>query len=110
MIHERRAEEVMSQRQSYVLSAIVLILMSRQPLRPDEPAAQANALPAGAVSRLGTSRFLNFGRVFSVAFSPDGKTLAAGSWDGTVRLWEVATGKELHQFHDQKTPVRTVAF
>jgi WD40 repeat protein len=110
MIDERRAEEIMSQLQCYGLPAIVLILISWQPLRPDEPAAQTDALPAGAVSRLGTSRFLNFGRVFSVAFSPDGKTLAAGSWDGTVRLWEVATGKELHQFHDQKTRVRAVAF
>jgi WD40 repeat protein len=86
------------------------MLICGQPLRPDEPAAQADLLPAGAVSRLGTSRFLNFGRVFSVAFSSDGKTLAAGSWDGSVRLWEVATGKELHQFRDQKTPVRAVAF
>jgi WD40 repeat protein len=29
--------------------------------------------------------------VNSVAFSPDGKTLAAGSADGTVRFWNVAT-------------------
>src|SRR5262249_36356161 len=109
-IHERRAEEVMLQLESHVLSGIILMLMSGQPPRPEEPAAQADALPAGAVARLGTSRFLNFGRVFSVAFSPDGKMLAAGSWDGTVRLWEAATGKELHLFHDQKTSVRAVAF
>jgi WD40 repeat protein len=32
--------------------------------------------------------------VWSVAFSPDGKTLASGSRDETIRLWDVKTGKE----------------
>jgi RNA polymerase sigma factor (sigma-70 family) len=34
------------------------------------------------------------GRVYAVAFSPDGKTIATGASDRTAKLWEVATGRE----------------
>ena len=34
------------------------------------------------------------GTVFGVAFSPDGKTLASGSRDGMVIVWDVATGRK----------------
>jgi len=39
--------------------------------------------------------------VMSVAFSPDGKKIVTGSVDKTVRIWDVATGKELHKFDEQ---------
>ena len=32
-------------------------------------------------------------RVNSMGYSPDGKTLASGCDDGTIKLWDVATGK-----------------
>ena len=34
------------------------------------------------------------GYVNSAALSPDVRTLATGTFDGTIRLWDVATGKE----------------
>jgi RNA polymerase sigma factor (sigma-70 family) len=48
-------------------------------------------------------------RVDSLAFSGDRKTLASGSADGTIKLWDAATGKETATFK-AGTPVGCVAF
>ena len=40
--------------------------------------------------------------VDAVAFSPDGRTLASGSTDQSLRLWNVATRHELFKLHDDK--------
>lgn len=58
-------------------------------------------LPAGALARLGSLRFRHQHAVVQVAFARDGKRLASASLDGTVRVWETATGKELHRFAAQ---------
>jgi WD40 repeat protein len=48
---------------------------------------------------------------FSMAFSPDGKTLASGSLDGAVRLWDVATGRQIGSpLVGNKSGVDLVAF
>ena len=45
----------------------------------------------------------------AVSFSPDGKTLANGSLDNTVRVWDLATGKELLRWSHEST-VNAVSF
>jgi hypothetical protein len=48
--------------------------------------------------------------VESVVFSPDGRWVASGSRDGTVRLWEVASGRCLWVGEGHTDDVRSVAF
>jgi WD40 repeat protein len=55
-------------------------------------------LPVGVRSRMGTIRFRHGSQVQFLLFAPDGKTLASASADGSIFVWDTATGKELRQF------------
>jgi hypothetical protein len=48
--------------------------------------------------------------VSSVAFSPDGGRLASGSYDGTVRVWDAASGQPLLSLQGHTGGVASVAF
>ena len=48
--------------------------------------------------------------IIQVALSRDGRLALSGGNDNTARLWDVATGKELHKFDAHTNQVYTVGF
>jgi len=74
-----------------------------------QPAKPPSSLKPEALSLLRTLKG-HTGAVTSVAFSPDGETFASGSHDGTIKLWDVAGGKELRTLTGHINAVTSVAF
>lgn len=48
--------------------------------------------------------------VYSVAFSPDGKTLASGSFYGDIKLWNIEDGKALRTLDEHYRAVDSLVF
>jgi RNA polymerase sigma factor (sigma-70 family) len=69
-----------------------------------------DALPANALARLGSVRLRMGGAPLSVAFSPDGKLLAAAGQEPMVRVWETAGGKEIAHLEGHAGYVTAVRF
>ena len=46
----------------------------------------------------------------SLAFSKDGRLLVSGSFDHSVKLWDVSSGKELHTLSGHSDAVSSVSF
>ena len=86
--------------------------------RLNEPAPRAVISPDGqwpaatAKGRHPTLRLLNLATkaekwivpahndiIYRVVFSPDGKTLATASWDGTAKLWNTSSGQEILRYN-----------
>src|SRR5262245_60595490 len=66
-------------------------------------AAQADALPEGAVARLGTNRFRGEGHSIYPVLSGDGKLLAAAGPD-VIHLLDPASGKEVRRVQKGASP------
>src|ERR1041385_5010920 len=96
---------------STCIRAILVVATICAAAQGREPDSSTDALPAGALARLGTLRMRHGGEVLALAFSPDGKTLLSGGGqcDHTVRLWALATG-ECRLRVQLERPVEAVMF
>ena len=87
-------------------------------LRPTDGRTLALGLDNGAVELLdlSTGRRRTLGRqetgVIAVEFSPDGAALATGGVDGTVMVWDVASGqvRETFEGHEGRIGIRGLRF
>ena len=87
-------------------------------LRPTDGRTLALGLDTGAVELLdlSTGRRRTLGRqataVLAVEFSPDGASLATGGADGTVMVWDVASGevRETFEGHEGRLGYRGLRF
>lgn len=64
------------------------------------------SLPDGVSRVLGSTKFRHAADVHAVAYAPDGKRLVTGSRDGTIRIWDLSTGRELLTYRGHADGVR----
>jgi hypothetical protein len=73
--------------------------------------AYGDPLPPGAVARMGTLRFRADGPFEAIAYSPNGKLLAAAEASaGRIHVWDVASGEKLRTLHWFISQVKGLAF
>lgn len=116
---DQLAKDVMQMRHSVTLLiffviGIYVINVPKITVAQDDRIAISveNAAQLTLLARLeGHTPVESFGAiVFGLTFSPDSQTLASGSHDTTVKLWDVASGTEKATLTDAEAPVVVVAY
>jgi len=89
-----------SRRLTLVFGALALVAFAymgdaQEKMKTD---SAGDALPQGAIARMGTLRWRHGEAVSFVAFTGDGKGVVTASNDNIIRLWDRQTGKEIRKF------------
>lgn len=91
------------------VAALLALLPPAVPGQPRDRGDSSDALPSGATRRIGSPRFRG-PSVETIAYSPDGRWLAAGNNDGKVRLFDTWTGRTRKTFEHKSVAVASLSF
>jgi len=100
-----------------LLAALAVLMLGaddpKQTPKPEQKGARVDrygdALPDGAIARLGTTRFVHVG-LKSVAVSADGKVAASGGSGETILLWDTTTGRPIRKIAAPGGPITALLF
>jgi WD40 repeat protein len=95
----------------FVTPALTLLFLAGAslPAQDARKDAHGDALPPGAITRLGSVQFRHPDTITAVAFSPDGKTLFAAGADKAIRVWDPDTGRLRRTVQGHTEEVRGLA-
>ena len=88
--------------QVFVLFAVSVLFLGRgdqeepgqqKSVNADSETAYVEPLPEGAIARLGVTQFRASGQLYGMKVSPDGRGLATLNAAGTLRIWELQSGR-----------------
>mgnify|MGYP000860164802 FL=1 len=76
-------------------------VVTPDPVEPTQSSSNSTAISAESVSQIKLQSKLSghSGRVFSVAFSSDGRLLASSGENKEIKLWDIATQQEIKTFN-----------
>jgi WD40 repeat protein len=76
---------------------------------PAAPQAAGDPLPPAARARLGSSRLWHGPAVTRLIFTPDGRSIISAASEPVIRLWDVASGREVRSFQGHEGKVHSIA-
>ena len=101
-----KVSKLVDEGDGYTANKLALELFNGDyPYTAEAEIALRNASDANVFTLKGLTSGVN-----SVAYSPDGKDIVSSNWDGTIKLWSIATGECIKTFEGYTDAVTSVAF
>jgi WD40 repeat protein len=88
---------------------LAVVLAGRTPGQAPSADRYGDPLPAGAIARLGSVRFLHADWVHSLAFLPDNKGLISAAHEPFFHIWDSITERETGRIGDSDSSILCVA-